>query len=282
MRTPRLRIADYPRACNPAGMKPVLLVLALAILGCSSSPSFPGSQQRCPGPAAPADTSVGSKPIVVLLEANPWAMVIGSDSPSFALYSDNLVIYRVNAGYKSVKLAEQDAQELLGWLDVDALACVLGDYETTEWTDQKTTTLFLGRGGQLSSLSVYGDLGSPKVPVALRSAYTKLRGFQRADARPWLPEKVEVMVWPYEHAPDASIVWPREWPGIDSPETLKRGDSYSIYLPSADYPRLLEFLKGQKEKGAVEIGGRKWAAAIRLPFPGERMWLESISERPAC
>ena len=32
-------------------------------------------------------------PLIVLIERDPWLMVIGSDSPSFALYDDGTLIY---------------------------------------------------------------------------------------------------------------------------------------------------------------------------------------------
>jgi hypothetical protein len=253
-------------------MKSLLFAAALSLPGCSLA--SPASQSQCVDRLAPAETGGGAKPLVVLVESNPWAMVIGSDSPRFALYSDGVVIYQTAAGYHSVKLSETESKELQAALDVGALACALGDYKTTDWTDQNTESLFIGRGGALAAISVYGDPASSKVPSAMRSAYARLSRFDRSDARPWLPENIEVMVWPYEYAPDASIVWPREWPGLDSPNTVRRGDSYSIFLPSVDYARLIAFLKGRRGKGAVEIGGRKWAAAIRMPFPQEMEWFE--------
>ena len=86
------------------------------------------------------------------------------------------------------------------------------------------------------------------------------------------------MIWPYEYAPEASIVWPKNWPGLHDVSTVKRGDSYSIFVPSADYAAVRHFLDTEKEKGAVEIGGKKWAVSIRMPFPGERSWMGRSGE----
>jgi hypothetical protein len=84
------------------------------------------------------------------------------------------------------------------------------------------------------------------------------------------------MIWAYDYAPDVSIHWPKDWPGIDSPSTLKRRDAYSIFLPGAEIPRLRDFLKTQKEKGAVEIGGKKWAVSVRNAFPSEPTWSKAF------
>lgn len=43
-------------------------------------------------PAAAFAQAPGARPLIVLLEANPWLMAIGSDSPSFALYDDGTAI----------------------------------------------------------------------------------------------------------------------------------------------------------------------------------------------
>ena len=83
---------------------------------------------------------------------------------------------------------------------------------------------------------------------------------------------MEVMIWPYENAPDASSVWPKEWPGINSQRSMKRGDSYSIFLDGALLPKLRKFLETGKARGAVEIGGKKWDVSYRFAFPSEPVW----------
>lgn len=82
------------------------------------------------------------------------------------------------------------------------------------------------------------------------------------------------MIWPYEYAPDRSIDWPADWPGLTSEHSVRRGNAYSIFVPAADLERLIAFLGTRRERGAVQIGGRKWAASIRLPIPMERMWMQ--------
>ena len=91
----------------------------------------------------------------------------------------------------------------------------------------------------------------------------------------WMPEFTEVMFWPYEYAPEESIVWPATWPDLKADTTKKRGegDSYSVFLPSARYSELRKFIATRKEKGAVLINGKKMSISYRLPFPGESRWM---------
>ena len=91
---------------------------------------------------------------------------------------------------------------------------------------------------------------------------------------------MEVIIWGYDYAPDESIYWPKDRPGLESPSTLKRRDAYSIFIPGKELPKLREFLKTRKEKGAVEIGGKKWAVSIRYTFPNEPIWFKAFRSEP--
>jgi hypothetical protein len=215
---------------------------------------------------------------VVLVETEPWAMVIGADSPRFALYGDGLAIYRRGNEYRSVRLTERERETLLADLGIESLACHIGNYGDQAISDQSESNLFIGRGGPLSLISVYGVVRSSSTPAPVVAADQQLAAFDHPDALPWLPERIEVMIWPYEYAPEASITWPSGWPGLDSEYAVRRGDGYSIFVPAADFARVIEFLRSQRPRGAVEIGGRKWAASIRLPFPMERMWMQPGAE----
>lgn len=216
-------------------------------------------------------------PVLVLLERNPWMMVIGADSPSFALYEDGTVIYRTASGYRSGKLNPQARAALLQSLDPASLSQAAGGYEASDWTDQPTSFLLFYGSDRPSFVSVYGNMASHEVrsrlPPVIATAYDKLHDFTLPGATPWLPDKLEVMIWPYEYAPDKSIVWPSGWPRLDDPATRKRGTGFSLYLPSADSAALHDFLATEKEKGAVLIGGRKWSVDVRLPFPHEELWM---------
>jgi hypothetical protein len=225
--------------------------------------------------AAPA-TPV-ARPLVVLMIDNPWLMVIGSDSPTFALYENGEVIYREGNQYKSVDLSKSEKDEILNGLDLVNLPTSSKQFMATHSTDQPTQTLFLFTGAKPVAFSIYGSRreaqASKDIPPNLLNVYEKLLSYRSSRATNWMPEKVEVMIWPYEYAPDKSIIWPKEWPGLDDPSTIKRKENFSIFLASSQYQQLRSFLATRPEKGAVEIGGKKWAADVRFPFPGEKIWM---------
>lgn len=216
-------------------------------------------------------------PLIVMLTSDPWLMVIGSDSPTFALYSDGTAIFRTNEGLESTKLDQTQKADLLRAFENPNLAALAGGYDAASATDQPDNLLLVYREKLPFYISVYGSLDDnsvrSKLPKAITDAFDKLRHFQAPSARTWLPDRVEVMVWPYEYAPDQSIVWPQRWPNLADANTRKRGDSYSIFIPSAELPALKAFLASRTEKAAVEIDGRKFAASVRLPFPHESLWM---------
>ena len=239
-----------------------------------------------PQPGGQSNATDGRKPVVLLYEINPWAMVLGSDSPSFALYDDGLVIFarpREGGGYEyaSATLSAQERDSLVQSFPAARFLELEPRYETTMITDQPTTVITLWDKDQRKSVSVYGGLKrtdndrKEAAPAAFVEIYEKLKGFQPAKATRWMPEKVELMIWPYEYAGDA-MSWPKNWPDTTHPTTKKRGTSddqinYSIYLTQTQY----ETLRKKAEGGSVEallINGRKWAFSFRFPFPGEDSW----------
>ena len=218
-----------------------------------------------------------------MLESDPWRMVIGSDSPSFAMYEDGTVIYGTEAGYKTAKLDGTNRDAFLSQLKIEELSSASGGYQASDWTDQPTTALLVYRKERPFYISVYGSLKDKevrsRVPDVILAAADKLHAFRAAGESDWLPDKIEVMVWPYDYAPEASINWPSHWPGLKAPDTKQRGeDSYSIFIPSNELDELKAFLKTRQAKGAVEIDGKKWSVSYRLPFSHEKLWMAPKSE----
>ena len=226
-------------------------------------------------------------PLFVLKEQSPWALVLGAESPIFALYDDGRVIFQKDAVIKSVILDRFHLDRLVDTLRLTQLPELSKHYEVAPFTDATTSLFFIFDGGRASAISVYGPIRArltghdgkpvdklvPMVPAPIIEAYDAAMGFDHPKAVVWLPERVEVNLWPYEYAPDRSIVWPRTWPDLDDPTTVEhRNDFYSVYLPSSELPALKHFLSTQREKGAIEISGRKWAASLRYPFPKEEDW----------
>jgi hypothetical protein len=220
-------------------------------------------------------------PVVVYIETDPWAMVIGSDSPRLVLYDDGTVIYRADGGYQSVTLTPADSAALAAKVNLAGIK----DYtDYTDATDQPSSIIIDFRTKQAvvayGATSRHRKAGEPG--DKLLAMITILREYQSPDAVPWEPEAIEVMIWPYEYAPEPSIIWPEAWPGLDDPATVQRGDSYSLFVPIREKEALLAFLETRKPRGAIKIGGRKWAVSLRAPLPGEARWMPSESDEPGA
>jgi len=219
----------------------------------------------------------------MLVERNPWLMVVGSDSPTFVLYDSNRAIWRANGEdgpeFRTDVLTDEEANDLQSM--ADALLNLDEYISLSDWTDQPTQEIYFWSSNGLAQRTLYGSLrssqgttqGESKVrqvaPEPFLNLFDALANFNRTNAESWTPEYVEVMIWPYDYAPDESIEWPADWPDIYSPTTIRRGDSYSLYVPYSEKPKLTEFLKSRNAKGAVLISEHKWAAAIRTPLPHE-------------
>ena len=221
-------------------------------------------------------------------------MVIGSDTPRVAIYDDGQVIFAKKVKdrrvYHHVALDKADLAKLSDRLKpVLALKDLKPNYNIRpNVTDQPEAMFYLRDGDRVAATSVYGLKAAgtalpaftvfpngPKPvvpPEQLLKLHTWLCSFDLPKSEEWTPKYVEVMLWDYSYAPDPSIHWPKEWPSLKSERAIKRGDSYSIYLDGALLPKLREFLATEREKGAVEVDGKKLAASYRFVFPGEPVW----------
>lgn len=87
----------------------------------------------------------------MLVERDPWLMVIGADSPTFVLYSDGLVIFRNrNASaspYLHARLSGEARDKLTRRLALDSLLDLKRSYRASELTDQPTNELHVWVGG---------------------------------------------------------------------------------------------------------------------------------------
>lgn len=223
--------------------------------------------------------------IFVQIDYNPWAMVIGADTPTFALYDDRTIIYWKKEGragkYMSAKITDSEMSQVLEKINSREFYSLEKRYEPAHGiTDQPESVMVLRRDdGSYKGVYVYGSIRRkddgtyPKgVPSLLSDIFQFVTTYDNARASEWLPEHIEVMIWPYDYAPDKDLVWPKGWPDLSDPETVKNGDLYSIYLSKALFEELKAFLAQRRERQAVRISGKKWAVAVRLPFPDEQIW----------
>jgi hypothetical protein len=244
----------------------------------------------------------GPKPIAVLIQTDPWLMAIGSDTPMVVIYDDGLIVYlKKEKENRSILLSKQLSTNELSTIRKKLSS--LGDYSelnryydlSPHVTDLPETKIYLSLGDREYTTIVYGlmvsdttlpaytildgDRKADKLPVLIKNLHAYLTSLDFADAKQWVPPYVEIMMWGYDHAPDESIHWPKDWPSLDSPNAFRRGESYSIFLPGKELPKLCEFLSTRKEKGAVEIHGKKFTISVRYTFPSEPVWSKAFKSK---
>ena len=248
-----------------------------------------------PMSAAPFDPFAGAKPIAVLMEQDPWLMVIGSDTPRVAVYENGDVVFVKKTGertyaYHYAKLTPGELGALSQmWAPLVARPLAKKHFTLSDATDQPTAALYFANGTVQWAASVYGlscrsavppaptnPKGDDAPPPELFAVHKSLCALDYPSSREWQPAYVEVMLWDYSYAPQPSVAWPKEWPDLNSPRAMQRGDAYSVFLDGRELPRLKAFLATQKEKGAVELGGKKWAIAYRYTFANEPVWRKAL------
>ena len=226
------------------------------------------------------DRTFDNWPRLMLFITNPWLGVIGSDTPSFALYENGLVIFRAKtkeAPFLSAQLRPEDTKELLKQLWPDPDFFELPDYieADTLKTDQPANAISFRCGSSFKSVRVYGNLRDnqsvrAKAPKSFVDLFDRITSYSNGQATPWQPDFVEIMLWPFENSALNPVPWPSNWPGLQDLRTKRRGtDSYSLYLPSQRFQELKELLRSMRSGQSILLGGKKWAISYRLPFPHE-------------
>ena len=227
-------------------------------------------------------------PLLVVREMDPWRMVIGSDSAKFAVYDDGSVIYQAAKPTEERPFEKRKVENpklVVGKLLAVDLAKMEKSYELTAATDQITTTIWTPE----RRIGIYGNWREPSpkaandeqrkmwesLPGGIREFLKRVEKERETEGEAWMPESIEVMFWPYEYAPEESIVWPASWPDLKAATTKKRegDDFYRVFLPSSKLAELRKFMATRKDKGAVLINGKKMTVSYRFPFPGEDRWM---------
>jgi len=250
--------------------------------------------------AAKFEPFEGGKPLAVLMQSDPWAMVMGADTPRVAVYEDGTVIFvkrnqdGSGASYRSRTLTDAEMSEFKEHLAPLAAVKDLKSFYNLRpgFHDLPEASFYLSVGKREIAVRVYGLMSSgtklpaytvmpnkgrpDNLPNELLDLHKFLCSIDYAESKEWIPKYIEVMIWPYEYAPDASISWPKDWPGLDSERAKKRGDSYSIFMDGHLLPDVRNFLRTRNQRGAVEIGRKKWAASVRAVFPSEPVWRDAI------
>jgi hypothetical protein len=245
------------------------------------SVSLSATSQTCGDVASehPPFHWIGSEPLVLLTEYNPWAMAVGSDTPTFALYTDGTAIYsegnRRSGKYVVTHLSTSQISQLFAASHLNKATQLKDCYDLVDWTDQPTNVLTVKTSSGFKSIAAYGrvrendpETQSAKLPADLRTAFDYLFDYHAEDAKPWQPTFFEVTIWPFTYA-QSSIQWPTNFPNLTNSRTVKHKQSYHLFLPIAQLNQFEAFEAKIKPTQAVVISGKKWVTSARFPFPHE-------------
>jgi hypothetical protein len=245
--------------------------------------------------AANFDPFEGPEPLLVVIEFDPWSMVLGADSPRVAIYENGDAIFVGKDGKDPVyRFKRLTAHELDNFRQQASKALrnpeLKHHYYMRGATDQPVAEFYFHDAKGSVATEVVGLECKPSKPSpwdrdvipppqALLDLNASLCSLDFPGSEKWAPPYAEVMMWNYSYAPGTSVPWPKNWPGLDSSRTIRRGEDYSIFIDGAMLSQLHAFVHGIPQKSAVAIDGKKMSVSIRVPFPSEPVWrraLESI------
>jgi len=106
-----------------------------------------------------------ARPLLVLVDGDPWRFVINSDSASFVLYQDGHVLYadrddngRETGEYWETQVGQEEMNGLLKLLPLVELDALRPRYEASHASDQRTHVLLHLIAGGVHAVSVYGPI----------------------------------------------------------------------------------------------------------------------------
>jgi hypothetical protein len=238
----------------------------------------------------PAFKWSGLQPLILLSEYNPWAMVVGSDTPTFALYADGTVINwqgeRRSGKYVSSHISPDQIEKLLTASDLDTPQRFKDCYAVENVTDLPTNVLVVRTEQGYKVITVYGvirhvggETPPNTIPSDLQKAFDTLLAFRTDDGQPWKPPYFEVIIWPFTYAKPESA-WPANLPNLIDKNTIKGKGIYHLFIPISKLNEYESFAKKLKPTQAVLLDGKKWAISARFPFPHEAVPTQLQNTRP--
>ncbi|MEQ8188624.1 MAG: hypothetical protein ABRQ39_11700 [Candidatus Eremiobacterota bacterium] len=215
------------------------------------------------------------QPLVVLMEKDPFFKIMGANSATFALYDDGLVIYKKEKdSYLSAILSEKEKNDFIASLDGEKNLKEFHLYcEAVTIDDKVENTIYLFKDGQRETARLYANLRSDEkarnhAPKAFLNMFDKIISYNNSKATEWEPAKFQVILMPF--GDEKGTPWPEGWPDLKSPETVKKGVSYRLYL---DFKYFKELKNLTGESSVFVINGKTLHAFYRFPFPCEEKWI---------
>jgi hypothetical protein len=193
-----------------------------ATQGARVAPSKVAPEPRSPVVEVAGLDALVHKPLLALVERDPWLDVVGSGRAVVRpLRGRARHLRTAGAGpsgrrQKTARLSREAALAIARGVVDDSLAGWPAWTACTNGSDQPTTTLLAREGTRWRRVSVYGmgrampELGAPTPPPAgFERMHARLRAFDAPDAEAWRPEQLEIMLGVFDHAPGAAT-WSSE------------------------------------------------------------------------
>jgi len=214
-------------------------------------------------------------PLVATWRWEPWAAVIGGDTPMFVLYESGRVIWmpwpEADGGGRREATLTPDAaialrDELLD-LGMDRAPRHFG---CCNCTDQNTLEIMVRAddGWRISSGYAVRRTDQQRTPRAFRRPYERILGFTRQDSVAWSPAQIELLVWGYGHA-RGSVPWPSGVPEPSEDPWASGRSMYSERIDAEHRATLDAALKARPTTSAFALGDALVSVSYRLPLDGE-------------
>jgi hypothetical protein len=221
-------------------------------------------------------------PLVSVEESNPWT---GDGGSILALYADGTLIYWLpherGGQYRIAQLSDAETSEFFKRVDTDALPLMdLKSYAPPFLRqsypialDAATCTIHVRRPDRTQRyLSFFGSLhgaarGTTKgQSPEIISVLNFLASYEHPNATEWVPENVEITLWPAMKTEQPTIAWPVELPGLAAAQFNKEDGSYTLLLTREQYAQLRPILDAKIGQN-FRIGEKLWRVYVYFPFP---------------
>ncbi len=271
-----------PSAGNPSPTAPATLsstpTRAAGKPKVAAKPTKPPDNPMRLGPLpVPEPPGLSKRPLVAVYERDPWATVIGSDVPSFVLYADGSVITSPRANDAPGRVSGKTSQAAKFAASLSALLRPEPERTSLSLTTDQANTVFLVRtdAGWVYR-SVYGMTRGCKptrkdakpVPTAISSACSKIETLSVSERRPWAPQKIEVMLWGFEHSRLKPKPWPASLPALPPGAPPKSGVK-NQFMDAKHRDAVKAFLASLQPRQAVAHAGHKWSVRQRSLVPAD-------------
>lgn len=182
------------------------------------------------------------------------------------------------SGYLSARLPESRYRELIEAIAPESLDSLDDHHDAVTGTDPVGYVMHVWIRGRRKTVSVSGHLsplpggmdGRAKAPAEFLRAFDAVVRFT-APASPWMPQLLELRLWPRERFREPVVAWPAGWP-LPERAPGNRNGLRRIVLPATEFKRLRTLIPPEAPVRTASIGKTLWSVSYRLPFPLESTW----------